>query len=181
LVRRQLFDNPFTQIVDPIDAITSKVGGLTSGIGEPIGELTSAVGALTSVIVSAGQEFASKLEEEVTELFEEIMEGLDVGWEADFNLEFNWPREERRVPAEALQNLGLTPKIALLDSVATGSLDFGFAIKFNIGMQLEVFTQEGFEAFCPFWIVPVPPYLVAGGCELSSPRRTSYEGWTMVP
>jgi hypothetical protein len=67
---------------------------------------------------------------------------LDVVWEADFNLEFNWPREERRVPAEALQNLGLTPKIALLDSVSTGSLDFGFAIKFNV-IGLDAFKSLG--------------------------------------
>ncbi|KAF2821324.1 hypothetical protein CC86DRAFT_411022 [Ophiobolus disseminans] len=45
------------------------------------------------------------------------------------------------MPAEGLQNLGFTPKLTLIDSYANGSLDIGFAMKFNI-MSLDEFKSQ---------------------------------------
>jgi hypothetical protein len=108
----------WSDLSDPFHSLTSKIGSKAHSMASHI---TSAVGS----IVSEGIE-------EIEDLYEEITDGLEVGIQHEMNLKLDWQRTGRRVPLKGLQDLGLTPKLAVIDSYATGSIAAGFSLKFSI-------------------------------------------------
>jgi hypothetical protein len=107
-----------SNLPDPIHSLTSKIGSEASSL---IGHITSAAGSLVSEAI-----------QEVEDMYEEITKGLEKGISHDLNLKLDWQRSARKVPLEGLQNLGMTPKLAVIDSYATGSIAVGFSLKFSM-------------------------------------------------
>lgn len=77
-------------------------------------------------------EVASEFRDAVQDIWEKIEHGLAFSIGVGFSLDLNIPRRPRYQPVQKLQNLGFTPKLTLIDSYGSGTLDVGFNLTFGI-------------------------------------------------